>query len=660
MTYTCEVYNRQGIRVATSVSLIPQWASAHERGGPESAEIAAFGSVDQLRQIEGWMDYKIVILNPSGDPIWWGRINRATINRGQRERGTGLDAMANRVKVIFMLIDEDGNSARAETEWAENEYSIAEYGYHEERYSIGNATPEQAVSVRDVLLQEKSLPRPTSSPGQRGIKATIFCRGPFFTLDRQYVSNPSGRIVFDASGNNSQPVGWGITNDDGICFADGCLQDIDARLDGLSKNVQLQISGTSGNNGLHICDGSPDGDGQQTYTSDTISFEAADDIKDMGKGLNFIPPGFVFGVSGSTLNDGYHLAETQEDRGYITTENTFSASAIQDEAAGPSITLTRGQKIRLSTPTALEGTGNVTIRAAGQQVAYSVQHSESDSFIVGEIVINAKKFGNPTDHLVVAFAEDSTGAPGAILDIVQISGENIYRSQRKIVFSMNNSAEMSPANTYWIIISRSGSPSPTDYYEVSIEEHEDGGGTLLLFDGDSWITRQVAGHLPFEIWGHIETVSQIARIIDLYPGRTLGHSARIESGVFARQYRDGTKVALNEIEKLIESGTSDGKRLRIYCGMDDQIIIELEADPQVPTLRSEEDGSLTRWGRALKQGEMPVGEWAEDITFSGQYDLADSTMQYIERCRYNFAAGKLEWYERGAVMPLDIEQIIQG
>ncbi len=656
--FTCELYNRSGIRIASSLDLRPIFYSFHNIGGPEKAEIAVAGERQALQTVMRWLDYKIVIINDVGDPVWWGRIEEATINRGGTEKGVNLDSMANRVKVLYTTEDGDGNSVAVETDWAEHAYSVAIYGEHELRHSLGDALADQAETARDALLDALAFPQPTTVSARGDIFATLRAVGAYHTLEREYYANDVGRVVFDESGDSTQPVGWGIVSDADICFGDNSLQDMSARLSGLADEVQLRVSGTTSNNGAHTCDGAVQGDKAQSYAASTIYFDATDDIHDSAKGLNIFSAGFVVEVSGTTSNDGHHLIETQENRGHITTENDFSGTEITNESSGTEFTITRGQKIRLEDGCTNESVGTITVYAAGKQLAYSVSHTGT-AFTVAEILIRLRRVGNPSDSVRVSFYDDDSG-PDTQLDTATVSGTALSLNMGWVSFAFTNTISFAASTTFWIVVERTGSDDPEDFYEVALEEEEDGGGTLKLNDSQAWLDRTTDAHLPYQIWGAVEIGEQIVDIQDDAPGRTAGASVRVDTGVDTRQYRDGSEVALDEIEALLEVGTSSGDRLRAYCDIDEILIVDTEADEDLPTLRLEEDGTLTRWGRPLQPGELPVGEWAEDAEMPADPSIGSSSPIYIEWAQYNIERGQIDWRERGAPDVFDLDSIVQG
>lgn len=161
-----------------------------ESGGYKSCE---FNIACNQVQAENWLQYglgrHIVVYNPSLDIVWEGFVNELTVNMGFATFGRGpLIDIANRVSVTYTELIEypDGTvepvtGVTAETVITEDEESQDKYGIWEKVVNVGEVFPADAIYIRDLYLEENSLPGGNPSLNLSGssseISVSVSCRG---------------------------------------------------------------------------------------------------------------------------------------------------------------------------------------------------------------------------------------------------------------------------------------------------------------------------------------------------------------------------------------------------------------------------------------------------------------------------------------------------
>ncbi|MBX3016010.1 MAG: hypothetical protein KF832_31100 [Caldilineaceae bacterium] len=602
---TVDLYDRNKLPVQTPLTLSAQRYSANAIGGPESALLAAQG--DGLDTVRQWLGYYVIVRNRYGTPTWWGRIEEAYASTGGVEVGASLRELRNRIAVLYTYLDGDGFPLPAHTAWAEHSRSRATYGRFEERHTLGEANAAQAVAVRDRALAAIGLPRQSLTlTWQATTGATLRCVGLWQTLRQTYYSNPTGRVAFMAPDNAEQLLGWGVTATD-IGFADKRVQRLAGGLEALGEGDRFTITGSLANDGsytvFNVAQGKP-----QTYTAATISFSPGDNLADSAEGLGFVKVGYFIQVEGSPLNSRYHLID-ETGRNAIATD-TAVTGAISAEVAGPSITIRQGQALEVEGEVVATAPGSsVTLTTHGVKVAYSFSLSEALGWSAGEVWVKLRRVGAPSDSVKVELCTTSGGQPGAVLATATLTGVTLLPRMSWVQFPLATAVPLTPGVTYWLVISRTGVNSPTDYYTVGLDEEVSHAGTLRLWTGSTWVARPTAAALPFQIWGHQATMAQMREILAVAGQYFSGSDVRANAGILRRQYRDGNLSALDELSDLLAAGTSSGERLLPTVTPQWRVVIEALPYP-TPFYTLRHDRTLAyRSGTAVEEGVLPVGQW---------------------------------------------------
>lgn len=185
----------------------------HAVGGPRRAEITATGGVADLLALPELLRCPVEIYDNDGQLVWWGLVNEVRMEVGALTLSTSLDQMANRVAVAYTLVEagEEGVGVRATTEWAEDAFSVAEYGVRELLDSLSGASPQQAEAHRDRALLERAQPRArlrrVSPVAKAQPSATIYAVGWWETLGWRYASVPVALALAYETGGSEVSVG---------------------------------------------------------------------------------------------------------------------------------------------------------------------------------------------------------------------------------------------------------------------------------------------------------------------------------------------------------------------------------------------------------------------------------------------------------------------
>ena len=600
------ITDRSGYAVRTALEMTPE-SMSWGRGGPLQATLAISGPPDEHWELRRWLGYYCTITDTMGDPIWWGMVTATKIVWGSLQVSYSLDDMANTVAVAYT---EDGE--RYTTEWVTDGRSVDRYGTKELLYSRGDLTQDEAEAKRAEILRKLSKPVP-SPAATRSDASILSCDGFYSLLDWTYYKDEAGRILFDEGTKNAvQPVGWGIVGSADIGFTAGRkLHDGLGRLSTLSGGMVLKVAGSSSNNGELTVEGSATGTEEAySYEADTISFDPSDDIADSATGLGEFRNDALIKISGSSSNSGYHLLDSV-GRGSLTTDTAYGGT-VALEAAGPTITITQGQELYVEEDLTKEMPGSsVTLTLHGERVAQSFEVPAGDGLLLGEIWVKVGIVGSPSDNLNVAIYSDSGGSPSLLQEQISVAGGNLGDTEW-VRFDADHTTSLTAGATYWVVVWRSGANSYANYYEIDLDEDAGYGEAMKVYDGSAWVARWTDASMLFQVWGHTLTSDLMQRIVEEEGQYIADVSMRTGTGLYTRSYRDGDSTALDELESLIETGTSTGDTLWPWVNQSRRLIIDKRPLRTQVSGRLLRDGTVTDvTGQPLLPGHLPVGKWIE-------------------------------------------------
>ena len=239
------------------------------------------------------------------------------------------------------------------------------------------------------------------------------------------------------------------------------------------------------------------------------------------------------------------------------------------------------------------------------------------------------------------------GLPGTVLKSATVTGSTLplLESIDWVQFEFDHSEVMS-AGTYYVVVSRSGAAA-TDAYRIGLREAEAGFSTadvLYLYDGSSWIGRSVlsglGAALALRIYAQRVTTTQIEDIVSGVGDWLAGTGIRTASGLRAR-YRSEEQAATaqSEIKALLDFGTSGNARLLARVTVDRVLQVDAAPSAAEPGYTWSAAGGLRdRYGVALPEGVLPVGEWvAFDVAgASGLFAPA-----FLEAAEFDVQSGRV-------------------
>ena len=619
--FTVAVYTRadKPVILPAGLALRPTRWGEDVVGGYDTATIEAQGPEAALNALGGWLRYGVEIRG-AGGLLWEGRIGEISLRLGNATVTLSTERMFNAVNVIYSYTADDGGGETGVTGWLVDDAAAAEYGRKEALHSAGGEmTEDQALALRRTVLNAclgaGRLPDVMLDGAGDEYGATLHCVGAFQDLDWRYYEDAGGYESHEETGGGRVLLGWGYTaNTIGFVSApNNRILDWGGKLGALDEGDQVKVSGSAGNNGAKVVAAPVDGD-PQTYTAGTISFDPTDDIKDSAQGLGFVRAKEGIRVTGSPNNDGYYFVGevTASDR--VEASAGYGALPIQSDSAGPNVTIAMAHNVETKTALAHELPGaTVTLMAYGQQVAQGFQVTNGP-WQAGEAAVHIAKHGAPADDLVVEIRADNGGLPGVVIASGLLDSDNVppkTRAWRSV--QMVTPVTLTNGVPYWINVKRLGAADPDNYYSLSIDTDATyTRGSLRLWDGGAWQTRAAAAHMPFRVWGTLDTTEKIREIVQACGGGVRDAYAQTPAGVRTRKGRDGRSTAGDEVRQLMKMGDSLGRRMFGIVREGGTLAIDYETAAGTAPMLWREDGKIRRAdGGLLPNGVLPVGRWVQ-------------------------------------------------
>jgi len=607
------------------VQALPERWSARAMGGCESAEIRIEGERAALLSLTNWIGYQAHIVNADGRKVWWGDVEEVEIVVGGLALGVNLRNFANRIQIRYTARRVGGASESAETEWQQNDASVTQFGVFERRINAAREMNEtEANAYRATALGYLSTPAKSLRPGQQANQAyaTLRCTGYWQRLRRSYYRNLSGLIEHTASGK-AQPVGLSfVTQWTAFTAGDSgsMVHDVYGRFAKCSyAGSQFVVSGAS-NYGPWTVQ-STDTKEPVAFISNQITFDPADDIKNVAAGLGFIAVDDVILVSGSAqaANNRLYRVKTAGSTS-IEISPGWSGGEIVASASGPTVTIRRGNAIRTvetvsnERPTTAANRTVIFWGYAVYQTFVVPATSTFSSWTVDGVELRCRRVGSPTDNLRVRLFTVAGGAPQTLLDTAQVVGSDLGDVMDWVRFQFSNTVTISSGNTYALVIDRSVDAANGDFenfYEIEADEEAGyNGGVYRVSDRSLWQTPATAKSLVFRITDAMDNARQIERIWSL-AGVGLGAlSVESDSAISTSQYRTGDLTSLDEIEELMERGTDANRRMLAWVSPERNGRLFQEPTSSTAGLVYGEDRRLrTAQGNDADDGFLPAGQW---------------------------------------------------
>ena len=636
MSLFVRLQSREQTPVNTGLQLTPLTYGASVYGGPQEAEIAVAGSAGEMLDILRWLDYRIWIVNGGGEVVWHGLVSEAAANYGGVEIGVGMETMHNRVAVAYTEPGGGGTSARATTAWVEHARSLGVYGASELLYGAGEMTPEQAQALANRLLAERALPRATVRPAHTHAPGTgkLRCAGLWAAQARKYYANNAGRVVHSVNTNGEQRLGWAVSGSRiGFRASAKRIHDLSGSLAALRTGEKIRVSGSASNNGSFTVETEARAD-PYDYTSQGITFDPADDIMDANNGLRH-DKGEMIQVSGSASNNGFFVVKEAGTDHLVVSPATI----VAENATGANVRIVQGHSVGVAEGPSDENPGaGVTVQAHGHRVAQTFQHNASQPWRVAEAWVQCRKEGSPGDGLIIDICSDSAGLPGAVLQSATLGASAIPTEMSWVKFAFPNTPSLAGGTVYWLVVRRTGTASPAHYYWIGTDTGNAYGGSSKRWTGAAW--EDLGAWLPFEMWGQEDLGAQLLAMLRA-GDRFSGEEVRASVGVSARQWRAGDLTLLDEVEAILDSGTSFGRRLIAAVTPEGRAVVTAMPDPLDPPLALNADGRVVdKYGGALGEGVLPVGLWCGLAGIPAHVnDIAVITPFFIESAEFEAETG---------------------
>ena len=633
------VSSRLPMLVPGSLDVQPATWSKIAKGGMWDAEIAVTGPLDELTGLTAWLGYMVEIVNERGTPVWWGDIQTVEITAGGLRRGISLDRMANRVMLRYAEKQPGGGTASVDTTWLDETFSQAAYGIWERRITPERPlTANEATAMRATALATLASPHYTLAPdnGQQG--ARLYCTGYWQRNKRVYHTELRGLEEHVADGT-AYPFGLGVTSSS-IAFSTRAkaIASINGYFKNIDSDYKVRITGTSeaGNSQLYTVTGTDDRDAV-VYSSTAVTFSASDDISDANGGLAFIANDDLFQITGSTGNSGTHI---MDKAGAVAVEvnGTYHGGGITNESTGPTVNFYRGNQLTVTpTPYNEHAGASVTATVAGQRYYQTFTLSaDAGTWTVDTIEIRLQRIGGPTDNVQIALYTDSAGSPGSLLKSAQVAADDIPLEMEWVAFDFDNAQALTYGTTYGLVVSRTGANDWDDYYMIDMDLYGGySGGSCKVYDGVSYLA--AAADMLFRVLGGVDTGTQAGDILE---SQSWPSVLETTTSVVSNQYRDGELLAYDELETLLDGGTSTGVRLIADVTMTRGVIISSKPDKSTARWAWQDNNRLTDlYGQDAEPGYLPAGEWVRLGNASNLGPWAALSPVFIERAEYSPSSG---------------------
>ena len=162
----------------------------------------------------------------------------------------------------------------------------------------------------------------------------------------------------------------------------------------------------------------------------------------------------------------------------------------------------------------------------------------------------------------------------------------------------------------------------------------------------------------------VDTATQIVSMCNTYGQFFSDVDCQILSGITSTTFRDGDATALYNVEKLMNAGTTNKRRILSYVDLDRRVRIFEEPNTDYPRFQHSDGNMYDGYGVPLRASTAESGYWARltDILPPNinQEMLANPDFRFIETCEYDVKNDLLNLTYRDALDPFDIGVNIDG
>jgi len=233
-----------------------------------------------------------------------------------------------------------------------------------------------------------------------------------------------------------------------------------------------------------------------------------------------------------------------------------------------------------------------------------------------------RRYGSPGDAIKVALqADNGSGSPSGVdLASAIISGASLASEAYPwTVFTFSNPPQLDADTLYWLVFTRTGAISASNYYLLAVDEKLSyPEGTLKIYNGNAWTARSVPADLVFKLSAIWQSTDLLAEAAGLFIGDPFsGVAVDCASGVFLTPSSAQPLSAARFAQEMMELGTE--RLTGLTCEVDPNLRLifseRLEAQEGALWKLNAQGHLLTPAGEPAQPGQVPVGMWLQ----SGEY-----------------------------------------
>lgn len=207
--------------------------------------------------------------------------------------------------------------------------------------------------------------------------------------------------------------------------------------------------------------------------------------------------------------------------------------------------------------------------------------SSTEDALPFEVDCWLKKIGSPTGNVTLSIYTDGGGSPGILIISNSIAVGDISVDFLPETFDMSAATtDLTSGTTYWIVVEPTGgSTNASNHFEVGVnEDAEYAGGQFYTYDGATW-TADATKDMAFVVAGTRDTDTQISNILsDSDVGQFFTAVEVTATSIEApAKNQNGDMTALEIIEELLDTGTTNDRRLVAKVTKERRVVVEEEA-----------------------------------------------------------------------------------
>jgi hypothetical protein len=276
------------------------------------------------------------------------------------------------------------------------------------------------------------------------------------------------------------------------------------------------------------------------------------------------------------------------------------------------------------------------------QCAQAFQLSSDAGWDCDTIWVRLRKYGSPTDNVVLRLKADDGGVPAAgDLATCTLAHGGITSYMDWVECTLSGTVSLALATTYWISLEKSGAISASNCYIVggnASRGYENGDFYLYWTDLSKW-KEKTTMNMNFRVTGKSATTLQIDTLENDIAEFIVDCTIIDASGVETPQYRDGDNTAKFELEELLNLGTSNN--LRLLARILENRWMEVYEEPNVfeEDYSQDVDGVIKdQYDAVVHPSDCPVGVWMKtESTIPSSVDtskLMNADYLFVEEAEY--------------------------